>query len=110
MLEVFNIQFKESIKYGMTYSQFWFEDPQLYYIYSEAYVEQQQDRLKEKDILNWQLGQYIQSAICASFDDKGRVKYPNQPYFFAKKEDKPKDVYEMLDRFKGIVAQVNKNF
>lgn len=94
----------------MNYNQFWFDDPQLYYIYEEAYVEEREDRLKEQDILNWQLGQYIQSAICLSFDDKGRCKYPNTPIFFAKQEDKPKDVYDMLERFKGMVAEVNKNF
>lgn len=106
MLEVFQTQFKESIKYGMTYSQFWCENPQLYYTYEEVYL----DRLKEKDILNWQLGQYIKSAICSSFDEKGRSKYPDKPLFFAKQEDKPKDVYEMFDIFKGMVDRVNANF
>ena len=110
MLEVFNIQFKNSIRYGMTYSQFWFDDPQLYYIYEEAYQDEMKDRLKEKDILNWQLGQYIHSAILASFDDEGRCKYPNTPSFFAKQEEKPKDVYDMFERFKGMVANVNRNF
>ena len=94
----------------MTYSQFWRDDPQLYYIYEEAYQDEMKDRLKEKDILNWQLGQYIQTAICASFDEKGRCKYPKSPSFSAKQDEKPKDVYDMLERFKGMVAQVNKNF
>jgi hypothetical protein len=30
--------------------------------------------------------------------------------FFAHEEEKPKDVYDMLERFKGMVAEVNKNF
>ena len=90
----------------MTYSQFWCEDPQLYYTYEEVYI----DRLKEQDTFNWQLGQYIKSAICSSFDDKGRCKYPDKPIFYAKQENKPKDVYDMLERFKDMVAEVNKKF
>lgn len=94
----------------MTYSQFWFDDPRLYYIYEEAYIEKQEDRLKEKDILNWQLGNYIKTAILSSFDDKGRCKYPDKPIFFAKQDEKPKDVYDMLERFKCMVDNVNSNF
>ena len=106
MLEAFDIQFKESIKYGMTYEQFWYDDPQLYYTYEDVY----RDRLTEKDVLNWQLGQYIQIAICASFDDKNRCKYPNKPIFFAKEEEKPKTVFDMRDKFLAMMNQVNKNF
>ena len=70
MLDALEIQFKESIKYGMTYEQFWFYDPQLYYTYEEVYL----DRLKEKDMFNWQLGIYLQFAIgsCLAKD----CKYP----------------------------------
>lgn len=104
MTEVFELQFKNSIRYGMTYNQFWFDDPQLYYTYEEAYL----DRLKEKDVLNWQLGQYIQFAVGSCLASK--CKYPQKPMFYAHEEEKPKDVYDMLERFKGMVAEVNKNF
>lgn len=92
----------------MTYEQFWFDDPQLYYIYEEAYKDELEDRLKEKDVLNWQSAFYFRYSILSSLDDK--VKFPNDPIFFAKKEEKPKDVYDMLETFKGMVAQVNSNF
>ena len=88
----------------MNYNQFWFDDPQLYYTYEEVYL----DRLKEKDVLNWQLGQYILCAIGSCFEKN--CKYPDKPMFYAHEEEKPKDVYDMLERFKGMVAEVNKNF
>lgn len=104
MLEVFSSQFKESIKYGMTYSQFWNDDPQLYYIYEEVYL----DKLKEQDTLNWQHAYYIKLGVGSLLEKS--IKFPEKPIFYGKPNDKPKDVYEMLDRFKNIVAQVNKNF
>ena len=104
MLEALDIQFKESIKYGMSYNQFWFDDPQLYYIYEEVYL----DNLKEKDIFNWQLGQYIQAAVASCLTKE--AKYPNSPMFFAKKEEKPKDVYDMLETFKEMANRVNQSF
>jgi hypothetical protein len=51
MTEVFELQFKNSIRYGMTYNQFWFDDPQLYYVYEEAYHDELKDKLKMQDIL-----------------------------------------------------------
>lgn len=105
MLDVFNIQFKNSILYGMTYEQFWRDNPQLYYIYEEVYKE----RLKEKDILNWQLGQYIKIAIVSSFDDKHRCKYPHKPVFFAGEEEKELSMEDMIAKFTAMADQVNHN-
>lgn len=114
MLEVFEKQFIQAIRYGMTYNQFWVDDPELYYIYEQAHKEELEDRLREKDISNWQLGQYIKLAICASSDDKQRCKYPNEPVFFAKQEKKlerPKSAKEMREYFRNhIKPMINKNF
>lgn len=88
----------------MTYKQFWFDDPQLYYIYEESYL----DGLKEKDALNWQLGQYIQLAIGSCLAKE--CKYPNEPMFYAHEEKKPQSVFDMRDKFLSMVQQVNKRF
>ena len=104
MIEVFELQFKNSIRYGMTYNQFWFDDPQLYYTYEEIYL----DKLKEKDIYNWQLGQYIQLAIGSCLAKE--CKYPNEPIFIAHKKEKPKTVFDMKDKFMAMVQQVNQKF
>ena len=97
-------QFKRSIIYGMTYDLFWFGDPQDYFVYADAYNEKQ----KEKDYLNWQLGQYIQCAIGSCFEKN--CKYPDKPMFYAREEEKPKTVFDMRDKFLAMMNQVNKNF
>jgi hypothetical protein len=101
MTEVFELQFKNSIRYGMTYNQFWFDDPQLYYTYEEVYL----DRLKEKDVLNWQLGQYITSAIGVWLGKNS--KFPDKPMFYAREKEKE---LSMMDKFLVMMNQVNKNF
>lgn len=108
MQEVFDLQFKNSIRYGMTYEQFWFDNPQLYYIYEEAYKDQMEDRLKEKDVLNWQFGIYLDYAIGHWLGKN--VQYPDKPLFFAREEQKEKNVYDMRDKFMAIMNQVNKKF
>lgn len=108
MQEVFDLQFKNSIRYGMTYEQFWFDNPQLYYIYEEAYREQMEDRFKEKDIFNWQFGIYLDYAIGHWLGKN--VKYPDKPLFYAREEEKEKTVFDMRDKFLGIMSQINKNF
>lgn len=107
MLEVFDIQFKEAIKYGMTYEQFWFDCPSLYYVYQDAYKE----KLKEKDIFNWQLGAYIQMAVATMLDAKGKAKYPEEPIFYAKERKvAPNKTIEARDKFLAQVAMVNNKF
>jgi hypothetical protein len=108
MLEALDFQFKESIKYGMTYNQFWYDEPELYYIYEQAYIEQLEERLKEKDIYNWQLGLYMQLAVGSCLAKE--VKYPKEPLFAGKFDKKPQTTEDMLEKFKGMVAEVNKNF
>jgi hypothetical protein len=101
MLEVFELQFKNSIKYGMTYNQFWFDDPQLYYTYEEVYL----DKLKEIDIHNWQLGQYIQFAVGSCLAKE--CKYPQQPVFFGKPKEKK---LSMREKFEIMMSKINQNF
>ena len=103
-MEMLDEQFKRSIIYGMPYDLFWFSDPQNYFVYADAYNE----KLKEKDIINWQLGMYIQFAVGSCLEAK--VKYPKEPMFYAHEEEKPKNVYDMLERFKVMANNVNKNF
>lgn len=88
----------------MTYSQFWFNSPELYYIYEEAYL----DKLKEQDMFNWQLGLYMSYSIGSCLDKN--CKYPKTPMFYASEEQKPKTTEDMLEQFKLMVANVNSNF
>jgi hypothetical protein len=88
----------------MTYNQFWFDDPQLYYTYEEAYLE----GLKEKDILNWQLAFYMRYSIGSCMDKN--CKFPTEPLFYARQEKRPQTVYDMKARFEAMVAKVNKKF
>ena len=96
----------------MTYDQFWFGEPQLYYIYEEAYKDQMEDRLKEKDVLNWQFGIYVDYAIGHWLGKN--VKYPDKPLFFAKENEKanrPKNAKEMKEFFRNKIKPIfNKNF
>ncbi len=101
MLEVFKTQFKESIKYGMTYEQFWCDDPQLYYDYQDSYF----DSLKEKDILNWQSAFYSRLAIGSLLEKT--IKFPDKPLFFAKEKEKQ---LTMKEKFEIMVAKINANF
>lgn len=103
MTEAFDLQFKNSIRYGMTYNQFWFDDPQLYYIYEEAYL----DGLKERDIFNWQLGAYIQLSVGSCLAKE--CKYPQKPIFYASEKQKPKTTEDMLEQFKIMAMQVNSS-
>lgn len=84
----------------MTYEQFWYDCPSLYYVYQDAY----QEKIKLQDLNNWQLGIYIQNAIVSSLEPK--VKYPCEPLFYKEKQKQ----LTMLEKFEIMMKQVNKKF
>ena len=43
---------------GMSYEQFWEDDPQLYWLYETAYNYKKEIEFKEKNYLSWLQGQY----------------------------------------------------
>lgn len=58
---------------GITYHEFWGMNPHVI----KFYVEQYKNKRNEEDLKQWQLGQYILSAISTI----GKGKYPKKPMF-----------------------------
>lgn len=59
---------------GVSKNEFMHSTPKVLKAYDKAYLI----RLEERDRENWQLGQYIKSAICSSFSKE--VEYVKQPF------------------------------
>lgn len=63
--DIFNEMFVTALELGMTYEQFWLNNPELYYYYLKAYNNKQIKKLKESDYNNWSLASYIARAVWA---------------------------------------------
>ena len=92
----------------MTYEQFWNDDPQLFWIYENAYNKRKEIEFKENNYMMWLNGQYTLSALAQvmanAFSKSKKNVYPKQPFGEEKKELTPKQKFEI------IAAQVNSNF
>lgn len=105
MQEVLDMQFKNSIVYGMPYELFWNGCPSIYYTYQEAYKE----KLIQEDILNWQRSIYGRLATASVLSPKD-CKYPESPIFYAsQKENREKSVFDLKEKFISIMEKINEN-
>lgn len=89
------------LMYGMSYREFWNEDPYMVRIYQEAYLLK---RRAENEKM-WMLGAYIQNAVGSAVGTifgKKRVKYLEKPLeIFAKTAyEKEAERMEKIQRLK----------
>ena len=101
-----------AIEYGMSITDFWEKDPELFWAYRFSYI----NKLKRESELNnynaWLQGLYffdgLSIALANSFG-KSNFKYPTEPYGMElQKEEKPKmtEQEKTVIELKGRVAQV----
>ena len=97
--------FPQAILFGMTYEQFWEENPQLFWTYGRAYQMKKENEFKENDINAWNIGQYVLLALTQNshsmFSKQKKEIYPKQPNhikndisFDSNKNNKIKEKFE----------------
>lgn len=119
--EEFNKVFPYYLSIGMTYEQFWEQDPMLCKYYREA--EELRNERKNQEL--WLQGMYIYEAIADlspilhAFAKKGTKAHPyaDSPYPITKKErerirlEKEKQMFEKGKRFmETLTQQTNAKF
>ncbi len=102
---VINVFFKMAVKYDIAISDFWELTPKTLAICVQAKSDKLKEDMEHKDILNWQLGQYIQIAVASCLDRK--AKYPQKPIFMSKVEEKP---LSMREKFEIMASNINSKF
>lgn len=102
-----DILFPQALIYGMTYEQFWKDDPQIFWDYENAYNKRKEIEFKENNYMMWLNGQYTLMAMAQvmanSFSKSKKDVYPKEP--LGENVDK-KD--NMRERFEVIASKVNE--
>lgn len=99
---------------GMTYDQYWNDDPELTKFYLQAYKLQRSRRNEEL----WRQGAYIYNAICAAspifhpFAPRGTTAQPylSEPFPLTKQEAEEQERRKMIEaaaRFQDFVDMKN---
>ena len=75
--------FPQAILFGMTYEQFWEDNPQLFWAYGRAYQMRKEVEQKENDVNAWNIGQSVLMALyqnsTAMFSKQKKDIYPKKP-------------------------------
>jgi hypothetical protein len=85
---------------GMTYDEFWNQDPSLAIVYRDAYEVKR--RMKEEEM--YQQGLYIYHALCAvapsfAFKPQQPLPYLERPFPTTAKEAKEREERDRIEQF-----------
>lgn len=71
-----------AIRIGMSYSQFWEDDPDIFWVYLEAYEQEQKTKFEYDNDVAFLQGQYFMMAIaqCLQFSKHPKRIYPKKPF------------------------------
>lgn len=114
--EIFDRDCPYFLAIGMTYDQYWYDDPMLVRAFAKA------DKIKRerKDFYLWLQGRYFADAIASTignaFRDKGTepCKYPAKPYLMEETEqqkaEKEEQEIAFADAWMNQLCEVGKNW
>lgn len=71
----------------MPLQEFWYENPDLLWVYRTSFDNKEKARSDEIDYQSWLIGCYVRQAV-SSVLSNGKVKYPNKPLMSSSTPDK----------------------
>lgn len=98
----------------MSSEEFWFGDPQEYFIYQDAFAEKEKLRHDEIDVVGWSYARYNLLAFAQVYSNAWGGKthkdiFPPEPLTVKSiKKAKPKNAQEAFERFKIIADKYNR--
>lgn len=87
----------------MTSSEFWEEEPQLYWSYRIFYMQKQERDMEQADYVSWLEGMYNNIAVSVSLGNafgKQKAKYVDKPATMQQK--KKEEHKELNNKLKGV--------
>ena len=90
------------ISIGMTYEQFWYDDPTIANMYLEAFKIKEKREAEKTNWIAWEQGLYVYEAICdvspvlRAFSKATKpLQYPQRPFGTDEKEKENKKIKEL---------------
>lgn len=104
------------ISIGMTYEQFWYDDPTIANDYLKAFTLKEKREAEKAKWITWEQGLYVYEAICdvapilRAFSKSTKpLPYPKKPYGHEtyEEDEKKKKLEEELNKYKVQISLQN---
>lgn len=102
--EIFNKYFPIYLGYGMSYSEFWDEEPELAIAYRENYINSLKRRNEEMWLQGWYIVKALECTVGNMFSKKGSkpLEYPKKPLPITEKDRKAQEEEEAREKFERM--------
>ncbi len=84
---MFDNQFISAIQSGMSYKEFWEEDPEIFWAYRFFYYSKQKEEAERINFSAWLNGLYVYNAVAISLHNSFRDKKDNVENYLEKPID-----------------------
>lgn len=92
--ELFEDECVNALMFGMSYEQYWCEDPEIFLTFAKFYVKRTKEDFIDKDLTCWMIGSYVNMAITnnlnGAFGGQKVSTYPKSPVFNIELDEKAK--------------------
>lgn len=100
----------------MSAEEFWFGDPQQYFVYQRAFAREQKRIHDELDIIGWSFARYNMWGWSQTYENAWggnthKEIFPREPLTVKEstmKKAKPKNAKDAFERFKIIAERYNR--
>ena len=110
---LFEVECDAALMMGLSYNDYWYGEPEMFYVYAKAYKSALERSAQEKDIQAWLIGQYVLEAVAvnfnAAFGKKGasKISYPEIPHHLAEHNEQAKikkQERELMRSYNNFIA------
>lgn len=103
--------FQYALLYGMTSQDFWFGNPQDFFVYQDAFADKEKRRYEDVDIVAWRNAYYNMLAFSQvysnAFGKSHKKIFPEEPWTVKERKKREAKSNPMLAKFLAIKEAVN---
>lgn len=113
LAELFDVECDAALIMGMSYREYWYDEPDIFYVTAKHYKALQEQAAQERDVSAWLTGQYVLSAISVNFAHAfgkaghPKPKYPEMPLYVQEHDEQAqikKRERDMLRSYNNFIA------
>lgn len=120
LADLFNVECDAALLMGMSYLDYWWGEPELFYVLAKKYKIDTENAIIERDTIAWLTGQYVLSALGVTlgnaFAKRGHPKltYPEMPFYvqehdeMAKAKKRERDLMRSYNNFIAAAQSMGK--
>ena len=90
--DLVNAMKRNAMLFGMSMEEFWYDNPQNFYLRGDVYKRKQEEKVEVYDYIAWRIGMYTMLGTQQTLSTKHTKIFPEEPFVLKEREKKEKQL------------------